>query len=120
MFPDTVTRIGKKAFMNCTALKEVTVSSQLRTMEEWAFFRCSSLTRAELPEGLTDLCGMAFGRCTELQYVFIPKTVTNSPQSYEQIGINVVNGGPFYQCASLTAIELGEGIDQIPVDRLVY
>ncbi len=120
VLPDTVTRIGKKAFMNCTALKEVTFSSHLRTMEEWAFFRCSSLTRAELPEGLTDLCGMAFGRCTELQYVFIPKTVTNSPQSYEQIGINVVNGGPFYQCASLTEIELEEGIAQIPDDLFFY
>jgi hypothetical protein len=41
--PESVTTIGMAAFDNCTALKEITIPAGVTTIRNWAFFHCNAL-----------------------------------------------------------------------------
>lgn len=67
---DNVEIIGSYAFRDCTALKEITVSSKLVAVGTYAFSK-SGLTSITLPETTTVLGNYAFKECTALESVNI-------------------------------------------------
>jgi hypothetical protein len=73
---NNVASIGKKAFVNCKSLSQITLPSSLSSMGESAFFGCSSIKTISLPANLTKLPKKAFAKCTSLTSVTYPNTIT--------------------------------------------
>ncbi len=81
--PDSITKIGNRAFEGCTGLYEVT-----------------------LPKDLEFLGCAAFADCTSLEEITIPKTLTKSDVSSS-------GKGPFTGCEKLQNIDFEEGTTTI-------
>ena len=74
--PDSVTRIGERAFYYCTSLTSVTIPNSVRSIGKWAFRGCSSLTSVTIPNSVTSIDDGTFASCTSLTSVTIPNSVT--------------------------------------------
>ena len=83
-----VTSIGREAFSNCTALKEI-----------------------ELHEGIVSFGSSAFRNCDSLTEIVIPSTLQRSENS------EYVNPGPFEDCDNLVKVTFAEGSTSV-VDYL--
>lgn len=92
VIPETVTKIGEKAFRDCRKVKKVIMHDGVTKIETAAFFGCSSLTEITIGNGVTQIAKAAFWDCKALQRIVIPATVTN-------IGACVFEG-----CDSLTIV----------------
>jgi hypothetical protein len=55
VMPDTITYIGKNAFLSCTDLEVLQLSSNISVIEEGAFCGCSALKEVTLPQALVTL-----------------------------------------------------------------
>ncbi len=86
--PEGVETIRSKAFYKCYELREITLPSTLKSIEEMAFFRCS-LDELTLPDGMTFIGKDAFSYCTAIEELTIPATVTQ------------IDEYAFYNCTSL-------------------
>lgn len=73
--PNTVTKIGAKAFANNNLLTDVALSSATTKIEHDAFAQ-TSLTNITLPEGLVQIDSQAFYK-TKLREINIPSSVIN-------------------------------------------
>lgn len=100
VIPDSVERIGKKAFAFCTSLFDIRVSrhSRLSVIDDRAFIGCerlSTLSFGHLHGNL--ICGKkAFAHCTSLRAVALP------------MGMEEISEGMFEGCRSLTLVVLPE------------
>ena len=70
-----MTSIADNAFEGCSALREVTLPSTLKTLNYACFGWCSSLTNIVMPEGTEKLDWSVFASCTSLSSVTIPSSV---------------------------------------------
>lgn len=65
-----VEKIGKKAFLGCTALSELnTLPQSLKYIDEYAFYECNGLKDVVLPESVTYVGEGAFYLCDWLETV---------------------------------------------------
>ena len=97
--PDTiggkpVKVIGNAAFVNCTDLKNITLSKNLTEIGNGAFSNCMDLESITIPTGVTKIGSDAFSYCQSLTTITIPKNVT-------EIGLRA-----FFDCFSLTSIKV--------------
>ncbi|MFH1969159.1 MAG: leucine-rich repeat domain-containing protein [Verrucomicrobiota bacterium] len=90
--PNSVTSIGKEAFMSCTKLTSVTIGNGVTSIGESAFSSCTSLAGVTIPANVTSIGESAFYECTSLTGITIPGSVTN------------IGYGVFIRCTSLAAI----------------
>lgn len=88
--------IGSRAFSNCSALKHITLPSDLKTIEQYAFANCNNLHSVDFPPllerigsyafqdcaldsislpGLTSIDEYAFQNCSNLKEVKVPSTL---------------------------------------------
>lgn len=65
-----ITRIGRKAFLSCRQLREISLPEQLREIGDWAFAYCSNLTNVWLPRRRLLLGKGVFKDCSSLSGVF--------------------------------------------------
>ena len=72
---DTVTKIGKYSFYECTSLTSVELGSGVKQIGGSAFHGCTGLTSVTIPDGVTSLGG--FSECTGLTSILIPDSVTS-------------------------------------------
>ena len=77
VIPNSVTRIGARAFYSCTNLKSIEIPSSVTSIGDWAFGYCSSLTSIEIPNSITSIGDSAFAYCTNLNKVIIPDSVVS-------------------------------------------
>ena len=63
--PNSITSIGKNAFMNST-LKEITIPNSVTEIEEYAFSECAKLTSVTIGEGVKSINKSCFGGCDAL------------------------------------------------------
>ncbi len=75
--PDTVTRIGDKAFADCTRLTNITISSSVTNIGAQAFSWCTGLRSITIPDAVTSLGEDALRGCNALTEVSIGSGVTN-------------------------------------------
>ncbi len=120
---DGVETIGTSAFSFCQYLKEVTLPSTLKTIENSVFYT-TKISEIKLPDGLTTIGNSAFLSCSELTEVEIPNTVTsigtgafNGCSSMEKVklpdDITIIDEETFSNCSSLTEIEIPKGVTKI-------
>jgi hypothetical protein len=101
IIPNTVTSIGKYAFLGCRGLTSITIPHGVTSIGGWAFFGCSSLTSITIPNTVTEIGYCAFEGCSGLTSITIPKSV-------KSIGERAFEG-----CSSLTSIKIPNGVTSI-------
>ncbi len=112
VLPESVTRIGKRAFYNCTNLQSIELSPNLTEIDDSAFEGCTLLGRVEGESSLTRIGKRAFYGCTLFDgWAYIPDT------------IKTIDDYAFYNCESFglrwnetylpsNAIRIGDGAFQ--------
>lgn len=82
VIPDSVTKIGDRAFSSCEFLTDVTIPNKVYKIGDYAFLGCSSIKSIVLPESVTTIGEGAFYNSTGLTTVtlsnFIEKIHTNA------------------------------------------
>ena len=77
VIPDSVTEIGKWAFVYCNSLVSVNISDSVTSIGDFAFEYCTSLTSVTIPDSVTSIGEGAFEYCTSLTRVNISDSVTS-------------------------------------------
>ncbi len=93
VLPSTITRIGFRAFYNCSSLASVDLSSCTSIGNE-AFSGCSSLASVGDLSSCTSIGNHAFQDCFSLASVGDLSSCTS------------IGGGAFYNCSSLASVDL--------------
>ena len=73
--PDSVTKIGYRAFTN-RSLESVEIGSNVKTIDAQAFLSCPKLTSVKILPGAKEIGSSAFGQCPLLSSFEMPNTVT--------------------------------------------
>lgn len=94
--PETVRRIGRGVFENCSSLENISLPKGLRITDGGLFGRCRSLKRVELPTGTDIIRPNTFSQCSELEEVVLPKTHC------------IIHGGAFSDCPKLRSVVFPE------------
>ncbi|MBR7099934.1 MAG: leucine-rich repeat domain-containing protein, partial [Clostridia bacterium] len=87
VLPDTVTRIGNFAFIDCNKLLVVIIPNGVKEIGKGAFYRCTNLLRAVLPNSVESVEDNAFRECTSL-------TTVQLSDNLSHIGEDVFVGCP--------------------------
>ena len=89
-----ISEIKARAFLNCTSLKSITFSADVKTIGALAFTGCSNLSFMEfdLNSTLEKIGESAFAFCGKLKSIVIPATV------------KVIGAYAFQDCESLTSV----------------
>ncbi|MDE6655176.1 MAG: leucine-rich repeat domain-containing protein [Muribaculaceae bacterium] len=90
----SVVSIGQSAFSGCTGLSEIVLPNSLKEIDYAAFWGCSGLTSLTIPESLRTLTNGVFFDCTGLTSVFLPD------------GLEFMGHGTFGGCTGLTSIRI--------------
>ncbi|GHT48032.1 hypothetical protein FACS189440_10560 [Bacteroidia bacterium] len=92
--PNTVKRIGSKAFALCDALKSIIIPNSVTSIGDNAFSDCDNLTSVVLSNSVTSIERAAFYRCINLTSIIIPNSVTG------------LGDGSFTACEKLKTMEV--------------
>ena len=101
IIPNSVTSIYHDAFLGCSNLTSIDISSSVKNIGQGAFAYCSSLTSLIIPNSVTSIDLMAFEGCSSLTSVTIPNSVTT------------IGHGAFEFCTSLTNVTIGNSVTRI-------
>ncbi len=99
--PDSVTRIGKSAFSECTKLTNVEMSNSATYIGSYAFNNCSALSAIDLPDTVTYIGPYAFYNCASLSTINISDLVSS------------IGNYTFYGCKNLTSVIIGKSVKSI-------
>ena len=101
VIPSSVTSIGPSAFVNCTALTNVTIPDSVTSIGPAAFAGCTSLTNVTIPNGVTGIGSRAFSGCTGLTNITIPNSVIS------------IEGSTYSGCTNLTSVTIGNSVTSL-------
>jgi hypothetical protein len=96
-----ITSIGAFAFLGCSNLISITVSSRVTNIADLTFQNCIGLAHVAIPDGVTTIGANAFSGCISLTDVTIPDSVTN------------IADWAFESCVGLTSLTIGNGVTSI-------
>ena len=102
----TVYEIGDYAFKNCAGLKSIEIpdSLELGIISEGMFYGCTSLETIKLPDNIQKIENLAFANCKSLSSFTVSKYVTK------------ISEGAFKNCESLSSVTMGDDITVIEKD----
>ena len=106
--PDSATLIGQEALRYCKSLTSVNIGNGVVSIKDLVFSECSSLTDVVFGESVAEIWGYAFANCSSLSSIVIPNSVTE------------LAGYVFYGCTNLTSITIPDSITTLgdnPFDR---
>ena len=124
--PDTVTAIGKEAFLNNKTMMYVLIPDSVKSIGESAFKGCTSLLSVSVPDSVESIGNSAFEGCTSMGYAYLPNNA-----KYTVIKSSLFRGcgclaeidipsqlleikeGAFGNCSSLVSIELPNSIETL-------
>lgn len=94
VIPDSITSVGYYAFLNCTALSNVTLGKGMSYLGYGMFEGCSNLTKIDIPSNVKLIFDESFYGCTSLSEVNISE------------GVLEINEKTFYNTPALKSIKL--------------
>ena len=95
--PKSITSLGERVFDTCSALESIDLSRTAITfIDNLTFLRCSTLESVVLPNSLTSIGYIAFGLCKSLSSIIIPPSATE------------VGGSAFASCLSLRSFSISD------------
>ena len=97
--PDSVTSIGKDAFVD-SGLKSIVIPSSVTTIGDGAFGQCG-LTSVTVPDSITNMGYKVFGNCSLITNVIIGN------------GVRSIMEATFESCTSLTSVKIGTNVNSI-------
>lgn len=105
VLPDSVTSMGYSAFEGAKSLKKVTLSKNLRIIDQFAFYSATNLETVIFPEGcaLTTISTACFENCSKLSSVNLENC-----QSLITLGDRTFNG-----CTAIDRLSLPNSITTI-------
>ena len=117
-FPNTVTKIGKSAFMECNILLKANIPNSVTDIEEKAFSNCHDLKQLHLPENLKVLNKYVFMGCTQLDNLVIPDSIKKIYSgAFDGYDKNTFNIPKNVTSISSTAFGFSNEIKNITVDN---
>ncbi len=108
IIPNSVTKIGRRAFLGCRELKSVVIPDSVTIIEREAFLACCELESVTIPDSVTSIGDFAFYNCDSLESIVIPKSVTS-------IGAHL-----FYNCSSLKSVSIPDSVTSICARAFFY
>jgi hypothetical protein len=91
--PNSVTSIGKSAFLGCSDLTSIEIPNSVTNIESGAFTNCTSMTSITIPNSVTNIRFCAFYYCTSLISITCEAT---TPPTIEDEVFNDTNNCPIY------------------------
>ena len=138
VIPDGVTQLKDYVFYNCRSLTSIKLHDGIAGVGDSAFYGCSNLTDIIIPDGMTSIGDFAFQNCDSLTGVYISDLESwckiefnysySNPLYYANNlyldgklvtdlvipdSITKLNDYAFYNCRSLTSVELHGGITSV-------
>ena len=124
--PDTVTKIGEKAFASCTYLTSITIPDSVTSIGSQAFYYCSSLADLTMSKNVTFIGSYAFYACNSIESFTIPSGVTrinNDTFGYctglksltMSDNVTYIGEQAFYRCNALPSIRLSSNVQTIDI-----
>ena len=118
--PESVTRIGSRAFLNCAGLLSVNLPAGIREIEKEAFYGCASMEDVSLPSEMAALGEKAFYMCSALKHITLPSGVVSigdecfsgchNLESVVFTGeLNYLGREAFRSCTSLRQVDVPKG-----------
>ena len=101
IIPNTVQKIGSRAFLECKRLTTINIPSSVLEIEAGGFEGCSNMSNISIPNSVTIIGGAAFSGCQKLSDIVLPSS------------INKIGEYAFFDCYSLSNIEIPEGVTEI-------
>lgn len=95
-----VIAIMDRGFDNCTSLKSITISNNVKSIGDSAFGTCINLTSVDMGNSVTSIGCYAFTGCVSLTSITIPSSVTE----IKEYGISAI---------PITSIEIGSNATNI-------
>lgn len=99
--PDGVKKIGLRAFYQCEALADLTMSVETVEIGNLAFYQCTALTDAEIGPAVEKLGNSAFYGCSSLREIVLR-------DSLKEVGALAFNG-----CSAAAGIKLGNSLTEV-------
>lgn len=99
--PDTLERIGNRAFHSCNSLALSSLPASLTTIGQSAFYGCDSLTVTTLSEHVTEIGDYAFYGCNAIDSLTFDATAKEVPAN------------AFRNCRSLASVSLHDYVERI-------
>ena len=99
--PDGLTKLGARAFSDCTALSSAVLPERLRSIGANAFSGCACLESVSLPGGLLRMDAMAFQGCSRLSAIQLPDSLL------------ALGEGAFQGCSALTSVQIPGCMEEI-------
>ena len=99
--PDSVTRIGKNAFYDCTRLNGVVIPDSVTSIDDCAFRGCTKLNNIVIPDSVIDIGTYVFATCSNITSVSLSENLWS------------ISSGAFDGCSSLTNITFPACVEHI-------
>lgn len=114
--PDTIERIGERAFMDCS-FRNFTIPESVTYIGYGAFGKCTTLKEIVIPQSVTEIDELAFAYCNSLQTVVLKANVTElKPKVF--VNSYAVSGGQIYTDTSLKTVYLPSSLRKIYFNAL--
>ena len=128
--PNSVTSIGKNAFLGCTALTSINIPNHLTTIGESAFEGCTGLTSLTIPKSVYTIGKDAFKDCGNLTKIELNNNAIVSKDYDYNSAVNAIFGSQvkeyvigedvksigkyaFYSCPNLSSVKMSNNITSI-------
>ena len=106
VIPDSVKRIGKSAFRNCSNLESIMISDSVTEIDNGAFEGCKTLKSVDIPQSVTVIGRDVFAYCASLVSVKLNASIKR------------IEHHTFYSCVSLKEIAVPDSVEYISPSSL--